>query len=187
MGLLDDISMGLGLKDRDDDYYERTAQTIGRTQRAGNEARYRSRTGLDRGQTVGSSGMPARGGLLSFLGAGSGGGSGSAPSANQAASDRPFLAQLFGYRDYNDMYDRGGPYASGGKFKGAGLYSTMGNIGHHLSGGDFNDLRYAPEVDAMIDQAQGAGAAEYLRTKEPDMYKMIGQNIIEKNFQGGFF
>jgi hypothetical protein len=187
MSLLDDISMGLGLKDRDDKYYERTAETIANRQGAANAARYRSQTGLDRGQTVGSSGMPARGGLLSFLGAGSSGGSGSAPSANQSASDRSFLAQLFGYRDTADMFDRGGPYASGGQFKGAGLYSTMGNIGHALSGGNINDLRYAPEVDAMIDQAQGAGAAEYLRTKEPDMYKMIGQSIIEKNFQGGFF
>ena len=129
MGLLDDISMGLGLKDRDDDYYERTAQTIGRTQRAGNEARYRSRTGLDRGQTVGSSGMPARGGLLSFLGAGSGGGSGGASSANQSASDRSFLAQLFGYRDTADMFDRGGPYASGGMYQGAGTYSLLANLG----------------------------------------------------------
>lgn len=29
MGLLDDLSMGLGLKDRDEDYYNRTAETLG--------------------------------------------------------------------------------------------------------------------------------------------------------------
>ncbi len=149
MGLLDDISMGLGLKDRDDDYYERTAQTIGRTQRAGNEARYRSRTGLDRGQTVGSSGMPSRGGLLSFLGAGSGGGSGSAPSANQSASDRSFLAQLFGYRDTADMFDRGGPYASGGMYQGAGTYSLLANLGHALSGQEFGERTPYEKVQAQ--------------------------------------
>jgi len=149
MGLLDDISMGLGLKDRDDDYYERTAQTIGRTQRAGNEARYRSQTGLDRGQTVGSSGMPARGGLLSFLGAGSSGGSGSASSANQAASDRSFLAQLFGYRDTADMFDRGGPYASGGMYQGAGTYSLLANLGHALSGQDFGERTPYEKVQAQ--------------------------------------
>ena len=30
MGLLDDIQKGLGFKDRDKDYYDRTAKSIGR-------------------------------------------------------------------------------------------------------------------------------------------------------------
>ena len=57
MGILDDLSMGLGLKDRDDDYYERTAQTLGRTQGAGREATYR--------QSRAFKGKPKRAGLLS--------------------------------------------------------------------------------------------------------------------------
>ena len=33
-----------------------------------------------------------------------------------------------GYRDFNDMIDRGGPQASGGAFQGLGLYSDLANI-----------------------------------------------------------
>ena len=41
MGLFNDLAMGLGLKDRDASYYDRTAATLGRTQGAEREARYR--------------------------------------------------------------------------------------------------------------------------------------------------
>ena len=33
-----------------------------------------------------------------------------------------------GYRDFKDMYDRGGPQASGGRFEGLGLYSDFANL-----------------------------------------------------------
>jgi hypothetical protein len=56
MGLLDDLSMGLGLKDRDEDYYDRTAKTLGRTQGGAREAQYRQSSGF---------GEPGRQGLLS--------------------------------------------------------------------------------------------------------------------------
>jgi len=146
MGLLDDLSMGLGLKERDDDYYERTA----------------------------------RGGLFSFMGGGSDSGSSS------GGQSRGFLPTLFGYRDTADMFDRGGPYASGGRFRGAGTYSMLGNIGHALSGGDFDDFQFSPEVDEMIEEMQGPGSAKYLREKEPEMYKKLGQNIVKQNRFGGF-
>lgn len=55
MGLLDDLAMGFGLKDRDAGYYERTAQTIGRNQGEGAEERYR--------QSSVFMNKPARGGL----------------------------------------------------------------------------------------------------------------------------
>lgn len=61
MGLLDDLAMGLGLKDRDDDYYERTARTIGRTQGDAREAQYRRSSGF---------GESGRQGLLSGGGMG---------------------------------------------------------------------------------------------------------------------
>ncbi len=44
MGLLDDLSMGLGLKDRDEDYYDRTAKTLG----GAREAQYRQSSGFGR-------------------------------------------------------------------------------------------------------------------------------------------
>ena len=100
MGLLDDIQKGLGFKDRDKDYYDRTAKSIGRQRGAAAEARYRDTTGLSSGGNIGSPGMPQRGGLLSGM--------------------------RFGeYRDMNDMFDRGGPDASGGKFEGGGLLSAI--------------------------------------------------------------
>ena len=42
MGILDDLAMGIGLKERDRDYYDRTAATISRNQGSGAGDRYRS-------------------------------------------------------------------------------------------------------------------------------------------------
>lgn len=125
MGILDDLSMGLGLKDRDDDYYERTAQTLGRTQGAGREATYR--------QSRAFKGKPKRAGLLS----GFGGGSDSSPSDREQS--RGLLPTLLGYRDMQDMFDRGGRYASGGMYQGAGGYSMLANLAHALSGQEFGE------------------------------------------------
>lgn len=69
MGFFDDLAMGAGLKDRDDDYYDRTAQTLGRTQGADRETQYRSSMGLlgDNPATVSGGGLDKRGGLLPFI------------------------------------------------------------------------------------------------------------------------
>ena len=80
MGLLDDLKMGLGLKERDKSYYERTAKTLANTQGEARAAQYRQSSGY---------GKPGRRGLLSGFGGGSSGGSG-----NQSDGDRPFLARL---------------------------------------------------------------------------------------------
>ena len=98
MGILDDLSMGLGLKDRDDDYYERTAQTLGRTQGAGREANYR--------QSRAFKGKPKRAGLLSFMGGGD--------NQGNNTGGNNILPRMFGYRDRADMTDGGGAYASVG-------------------------------------------------------------------------
>lgn len=109
MGLLSDIAndlqMGFGLKDRDRKYYEATAKSI--TNQRGEAAgrRYRDRVGLDDGTKLGSKKMPFRGGLLSGM-------------------DIDFGA----YKSIKDMFDRGGPGASGGVFKGGGLLSDIANL-----------------------------------------------------------
>lgn len=90
MGLLDDLSMGLGLKDRDQNYYDRTAETLG----GARGEQYRQSSGF---------GRLGRQGLLSGSSMGK-------------------------YRDMNDMFDRGGPDASGGKFEGGGLLSEIANL-----------------------------------------------------------
>ena len=108
MGLLSDIAndlqMGFGLKDRDRKYYEATAKSI--TNQRGEAAgrRYRDRVGLDDGTKLGSKKMPFRGGLLGGM-------------------DIDFGA----YKSIKDMFDRGGPGASGGVFQGGGLLSDIAN------------------------------------------------------------
>lgn len=165
-GLLNDLAMGLGLKERDASYYNRTAQTIGRTQGADAQQRYMRSSGYGKPQA----------GLFSFLSGGN----------NQGGGMGNRVANVFGYRDMTDMGDGGGRYASGGYYRGSG-YSALANLGAALSGKELGDFSFAPEVDAMIDEMQGAGSAKYLREKEPKMYQMLGQNIIQQNFRGGFF
>ena len=168
MGILDDLAKGFGFKDRDDKYYEDTARTLGRTQGAAREAQYR--------QSDAFQNKAPRGGLFAFMGGGN----------NQGGGFGNRVANVFGYRDMTDMGDGGGRYASGGYYRGSG-YSALANLGAALSGKELGDFSFAPEVDAMIDEMQGAGSAKYLREKEPKMYQMLGQNIIQQNFRGGFF
>ena len=103
MGLLSDLQMGLGLKDRDKKYYERTAKTIGKQRGDAAAQKYRDRTGLTSGAMVGSKNMPIRGGLLSDM-------------------------KFGGYTSVGDMFDRGGPNAKGGVFQGGGLLSDIANM-----------------------------------------------------------
>jgi len=49
-----------------------------------------------------------------------------------------------GYRNIKDMYDRGGPQASGGRFEGAGHYSEFANM---LAGERGERELYDPETD----------------------------------------
>lgn len=59
MGLLDDLQMGLGLKDRNEDYYKRTAKTIRNSRGDMAADRYMER--------MEKSNFPKRGGLLSGM------------------------------------------------------------------------------------------------------------------------
>ena len=166
-GLLNDLAMGLGFKDRDASYYNRTAKTIGRTQGADAQQRYMRSSGYGRPQA----------GLFSFM----------RGDNNQSGGMGNRVANVFGYRDMTDMGDGGGRYASGGMYQGGGGYSGLANIAAAMSGQDLGNFSFAPEVDAMIERMQGEGSAQYLREKEPEMYRMLGQNIIQQNFRGGFF
>jgi len=53
MSFFDDISMGLGLKDKDDAYRERTAETISRNQGSEAADRYREQQGIGSGAAAG--------------------------------------------------------------------------------------------------------------------------------------
>ena len=50
-----------------------------------------------------------------------------------------------GYRDLTDMFDQGGPQASGGGFRGAGSISGLGNIANMLSGNESERVGYYDE------------------------------------------
>ena len=63
-GILNDLAMGFGLKERDQDYYERTAATI-----AGNQGQSAGNQYLANMQ---SQNYPAYGGPLAFMGSGAG-------------------------------------------------------------------------------------------------------------------
>lgn len=170
-GLLNDLAMGLGLKDRDASYYNRTAKTIGRTQGADAQQRYMRSSGYGRPQA----------GLFSFL----------RGDNNQGGGMGNRVANVFGYRDMTDMGDGGGRYASGGMYQGGGGYSGLANIAAAMSGEDLGDFSFAPEVDEIMNKTYksfgGVQAAEYLKANEPKMYQMLGQNIVKQNFRGGFF
>lgn len=140
MGLLNDIAMGFGLKERDKDYYDRTAKTIERTQGQEQAQQYRQSQGF--GQT-------GRQGLLSFMG----GGSDKSSGGQSQRKSTGIIPTLFGYRDYTDMVDRGGPFASGGRYQGAGGYSILANLMHALSGKEFG------ERTPYEDQAKAAAQA----------------------------
>lgn len=100
MGLLSDIAndlqMGFGLKDRDKNYYKRTAKTIRKNRGDMAANRYMER--------MEKSNFPKRGLLLGGM-------------------DIDFGA----YKNMKDMFDRGGPGASGGVFQGGGLLSNIAN------------------------------------------------------------
>jgi hypothetical protein len=155
MGILDDLAKGLGFKDRDEDYYERTAKTLGRTQGAGREAQYRQSNVFQN--------QPQRGGLFAFMGGGN----------NQGgnAGGNNILPRMFGYRDRADMTDGGGAYASGGLYQGGGAYSALANLGAALTGQDLGERQ--TYVDQYIDQQKGAGFAEQMKINYPQYYQQL--------------
>ena len=156
-GLLNDLAMGLGLKDRDASYYSRTAKTIGETQGADAQQRYMRSSGYGRPQA----------GLFSFL-------SGSNQVSNTGGNN--VIPRMFGYRDTTDMFDRGGKYASGGLYQGGGGYSMLANIGAALTGQDMGERQLY--VDQYIDQEKGAGFAEQMKTAYPEYYQQLIVNAM---------
>lgn len=147
MSFKDDITMGLGLKERDDKYHQRTAANI--ASQRGEEAGQRYL------QQVAAKGKPSQGGLLSFM-------------AGGKDKGNNIIPQMFGYRDFTDMTDRGGPQASGGQFQGAGGYSLLANLGAMLTGQDMGERKTYD--DQAIDQQYGEGFAANLKQNSPMDY-----------------
>ena len=125
MGLLDDLAMGLGLKDRDtaddpsvEDYYSRTEETIRKNRGKRAADKYRKQ--------INAAGEPVRSGILAGFNFGE-------------------------YRDVNDMFDGGGPMASGGSYQGGGLLSFLGNLRNAITGRDMGErVGYGAPMEATI-------------------------------------
>jgi len=156
MGILDDLSMGLGFKDRDEDYYKRTAKTISDNQGAAAGDRYRASSVY---------GKP-RAGLFAFM----------RGDNNQGGGFGNRVANVFGYRDMTDMGDGGGRYASGGMYRGGGMYSGLANLAAAMSGQDLGERQ--TYVDQYIDQEKGAGFAERMKTDHPEYYRQLVVNAM---------
>jgi len=112
MGLFSDLAMGLGLKDRDASYYDRTAATLGRTQGAGREAQYRQSRAYTEQPTRGG---PAAmiGGVLDRRQGGQRGGWGYGEGDQRVSALR-------------DMLDGGGRGRAGQRFEG-GMLADLAN------------------------------------------------------------
>ena len=139
MGFFGDLAMGLGLKDRDASYYDRTAATIGRTQGAGREAQYR--------QSRAYTEQPTRGGPAAMIG---------------SAIDRRREGQSQGGWGYGegdarvsalrDMLDGGGRGRAGQRFEGGMLANLANALG-------IRPLGYEERLAAARPQARPTRAA----------------------------
>lgn len=145
---VDDIAMGFGLKDRDANYYNRTARTIRNNQ--GEDAYNRYLQSYQYQNTV------PRAGFTDTLLAGIG------------------VPNMLGYKDEGDWYDGGGRYASGPRTS----FGIVGGLLNALTGDAAKERTYYDSVNQMIDKMQGEGAAAYLMKNEPDTYQKMARNAI---------
>jgi len=100
----------------------------------------------------GRAGGPVFGGGGGLLGGFFGGGGQRTPQAGDGA--------LFGYNNFNDMIDGGGPGASGDRFQGGGLYSLLANV--------FARPRQPAQMQAGPGLApQGTGMPAAMATPQP--------------------
>lgn len=77
-----------------------------------------------------------------------------------------------GYRNFKDMYDRGGPQASGGKFMGAYGYSDLGNF---IFGekGQRKEYDYKSPYLLQLQQEQQAAPVNTVNNTQPDTTKPV--------------
>ena len=143
-----DVAMGLGYKDRDASYYNRTANTIRRTQ---GEDAYQNYLNSYQYQN-----QTPRAGIFDTFLAGLG------------------VPKMMGYKDEGDWYDGGGRYASGPRSS----FGIVGGLLNAFTGNAAKERSYYDEVNQMIDSAQGAGAAKYLMENEPSVYQQVAKNAI---------
>lgn len=100
-----------------------------------------------------------------------------------------------GYANVTDMFDRGGPQASGGKFQGGGGYSAAANMLYGLSGQDFGErVPYGSSAQPVPTPPPSGGATTPTPPPAPApnyrfMYSNeVGRGVTPDNYgigQGG--
>ena len=95
--------------------------------------------------------------------------------------------ERIGYRDMADMFDQGGPQASGGGFRGAGGFSGIGNIANMLTGNQSERVGYYDEGGRFYEPpaATQAPAGQASTSSQPSMVNPMSAGYIGASKQAG--
>jgi hypothetical protein len=99
--------------------------------------------------------------------------------------------ERIGYRDLTDMFDQGGPQASGGGFRGAGGFSGIGNIANMLTGNQSERVGYYDEggrfyePPAPAPSPSPAPTAQAAISSQPSMVNPMSAGYVGASKQAG--
>jgi len=93
--------------------------------------------------------------------------------------------ERIGYRDLTDMFDQGGPQASGGGFRGAGGFSGLGNIANMLTGNQSERVGYYDEGGRFYEPPVPASAGASTVNSQPSMVNPMGADYHGMSKQAG--
>jgi len=93
--------------------------------------------------------------------------------------------ERIGYRDMADMFDQGGPQASGGGFRGAGGFSGLGNIANMLTGNQSERVGYYDEGNRFYEPPVPASTGASTVNAQPSMVNPMGADYHGMSKQAG--
>lgn len=95
--------------------------------------------------------------------------------------------ERIGYRDMADMFDQGGPQASGGGFRGAGGFSGLGNIANMLTGNQSERVGYYDEGGRFYEPTAPtlAPTGQAAISSQPSMVDPMGADYHGMSKQAG--
>jgi len=97
--------------------------------------------------------------------------------------------ERIGYRDMADMFDQGGPQASGGGFRGAGGFSGIGNIANMLTGNQSERVGYYDEGGRFYEPPAAPASSGVLGSgqntqRDPVNDMVAGENLFNYPVMG---
>ena len=93
--------------------------------------------------------------------------------------------ERIGYRDMADMFDQGGPQASGGGFRGAGGFSGIGNIANMLTGNQSERVGYYDEGGRFYEPPVPTSTGVSTVNAQPSMVDPMGADYHGMSKQAG--